>query len=232
MRRILPMKNLTDWFDRVYVINCQHRPDRLEKIKKELEKSKMADLEKVIFYKAIIGDYTTVPADWQGKGGWGCLRSHQRILEDVMHERNENGDIIPKSTLILEDDVFFAKNALSNLNEFMERVPNDWGQIYLGGQHRVKRLETKDEKVFIGLSVNRTHAHAINSSTIQEVYRHISYYSDYRKTKKFHVDHQLEIAHRRLDWRVYCPDKWICGQDAGSSNISGKTNKRKIWQPD
>lgn len=23
------MKNLTDWFDRAYVISCQHRPDRL-----------------------------------------------------------------------------------------------------------------------------------------------------------------------------------------------------------
>ena len=36
------MKNLTDWFDRVYVINCAHRPDRLEETKKHLEETGMA----------------------------------------------------------------------------------------------------------------------------------------------------------------------------------------------
>jgi GR25 family glycosyltransferase involved in LPS biosynthesis len=223
------MKNLTDFFDKVYVINCQHRPDRLEKIKKELLESSMADLNKVIFYRAIVGDFTTCPADWNsGKGAWGCLKSHQRILEDVMHERDENGEIIPKSTLILEDDVFFVDGALEKLNNFMNKVPEDWGQIYLGGQHRAKKLETKEKEVVIGLSVNRTHAYAVNTSCIQQIYRHISYASDYRGTNK-HIDHQLELAHRRLDWRVYCPTDWICGQEAGSSNISGKTNERKIW---
>ena len=222
-------KNLTDWFDRVYVINCQHRPDRLEKVREHLAESGMADVDKVIFYPAIIGDYTGRPAGFGGgNGAWGCLRSHMRLAEDVMHVRDERGDMAIDSTLILEDDVFFLDGALEKLNAFMNEVPPDWGQIYLGGQHRRKVEPTSSPAVVIGGSINRTHAHAVSRSTIQKFYAHISYMQDYHSNK--HIDHQLELAHQRKDWPVYCPVKWICGQRAGTSNISGKDNPDQIWQ--
>ena len=223
------MKNLTDWFDRVYVINCAHRPDRLEETKKHLDETKMADNDKVHYYPAIIGDWTTCPADWgSGRGAWGCLRSHQRILEDVLHTRDDRHMMALDSVLILEDDVIFKDDSLEKLNEFMEVVPDDWGQIYLGGQHRRHPKETDIPNVIIGNSINRTHAHAINGPSITSVYRHISYASDYRGSSK-HIDHQLELAHRRADWPVYCPKEWVAGQRAGSSNISGKTLETKFW---
>lgn len=223
------MKNLTDWFDRVYVINCAHRPDRLKETKKHLAETKMADNDKVIYYPAIIGDWTTCPADWQsGRGAWGCLRSFQRILEDVIHDRDERGQMNCQNVLIMEDDVIFKDNPLERLNNFMEVVPEDWGQIYLGGQHRRHPKETDNPNVIIGSSVNRTHAYAVNAPTLTALYRHISYATDYRGSTK-HIDHQLELAHRRADWPVYCPKEWIVGQRAGSSNISGKTNETKFW---
>jgi hypothetical protein len=128
----------------------------------------------------------------------------------------------------MEDDIIFKDNALQKLNEFMEVVPDDWGQIYLGGQHRKTKVETGLTNVVIGKSVNRTHAYAVNKSTFEQLYRHISYATDYRKTNK-HIDHQLELAHRREDWKVYCPEEWIVGQRAGSSNINGRVNKTKFW---
>ena len=223
------MKNLTDWFDRVYVINCAHRPDRLEETKEHFAETKMADNDKVVYYPAIIGDWTTCPADWNsGRGAWGCLRSHQRIIEDVIHDRDQRGQLKCRNVLILEDDVIFKEGALENLNIFMEAVPDDWGQIYLGGQHRRQTKNTDDVNVKIGMSVNRTHAYAINSPSYTEVYRHISYATDYRGTNK-HIDHQLELAHNRQDWPVYCPREWVAGQRAGSSNISGKTNDTQFW---
>ena len=223
------MKNLTDWFDRVYVINCAHRPDRLEETKRHLEETKMADNDKVIYYPAIIGDWTTCPADWNsGRGAWGCLRSHQRILEDVIHDRDERGRMNCNNVLIMEDDIIFKDNPLERLNNFMEAVPEDWGQIYLGGQHRRPTKVTEDPDVVIGGSINRTHAYAVNQPTLTALYRHISYATDYRGSAK-HIDHQLELAHRRKDWPVYCPKEWIVGQRAGSSNISGKTNETKFW---
>ena len=223
------LKTLTDWFSRVYVINCAHRPDRLETVMKHLKESGMADVSKVHVFQAIIGDYTGHPADWgSGNGAWGCLQSHRRLMEDVMHTRDERGDMLLESVLILEDDVFFVEDALQRLNEFMPDVPADWGQIYLGGQHRRRTDPTGSPHVVIGNSVNRTHAHAISREYIQKVYHHISYMPDYRGTSK-HVDHQLELAHNRKDWPVFCPVKWIAGQEAGTSNISGKTNQRQLW---
>ena len=223
------MKNLTDWFSRVYVINCAHRPDRLAAVMEHLKDTGMADVSKVHVFNAIIGDYTGHPAGWgSGNGAWGCLQSHRRLLEDVMHVRDERGDMLLESVLILEDDVFFVEEALDLLNEFMPEVPSDWGQIYLGGQHRRRVDTTGSPSVVVGNSVNRTHAHAISRAHIHAVYHHISYMEDYRGTSK-HVDHQLELAHNRKDWPVYCPARWIAGQEAGTSNISGKTNGRQLW---
>jgi hypothetical protein len=223
------MKNLTDWFDRVYVINCAHRPDRLEDTKKVFDDSKMADNAKVYYSKAIIGDWTTCPTDWvSGRGAWGCLRSHQRILEDVLHTRDDRHQMTLQSVLILEDDIIFKEDALGKLNEFMEALPENWGQIYLGGQHRRGTSPTEFPGVVLGNSVNRTHAYGISQKTFQPLYRHISYATDYRGTHK-HIDHQLELAHQRKDWSVYCPEEWIAGQRAGSSNISGKMNGDQFW---
>lgn len=223
------MKNLTDFFDRVFVINCAHRPDRLESVTEELLKDGMADLDKVIFFPAIIGDYVTHPHDWRaGNGSWGCLQSHRRILEDVLHERDKDDEVIPQSILVLEDDAVFTPGAKKRLNHFMSVVPSDWGQIYLGGQHQKATEDTGVDGVVLGVSVNRTHAYAVNKPVYQQVYRHISFMSDYRGTHK-HVDHQLELAHRRKDWKVYCPDKWLVGQAAGTSNVSGRMDDERFW---
>jgi hypothetical protein len=224
------MKNLTDWFGRVCIITCQHRPDRLAETLEHLTTTGLADPEKLHIQKGVIGAWTTVPVDWlPGLGAWGCLRSHQRLLEDVIHERNPDMSFALDSVLILEDDVFFVEDALPRLNEFMEAVPEDWGQIYLGGQHKAG-TKTINSKVVRGGSVNRTHAHAIRWPYYHEVYRHITYSSDYIGTHK-HVDHQLEVVHQRADWPVYCPTKWIAGQRENLSIITGKLTEEKLWQP-
>ena len=128
----------------------------------------------------------------------------------------------------MEDDCFFVEGALRALNTFIPLVPQDWGQIYLGGQHRQCPEDTDHPEVRIGKSVNRTHCYAVSAEYIQRMYHHISYMPDYSGTVK-HIDHQLELAHNRKDWPVYCPATWIAGQEAGTSNISGNNNGRQIW---
>jgi GR25 family glycosyltransferase involved in LPS biosynthesis len=224
------LKNLTDWFDRVYLINCAHRPDRLAEVTAHLAKSRMADLSKVIIQPAVVGDWANPPARWgAGRGAWGCLRSHSRILEECLHVRDDRGHPGLDNALILEDDVFFLPGALKALNEFMREIPADWGQIYLGGQHRRPTTPTGNPHVLKAGSVNRTHAYAVNRESFQPLYQHINYAPDYAGTSK-HLDHQLEVAHQRGDWPVYCPVKWICGQEAGTSNISGKNLPRSTWE--
>ncbi len=223
------MKNLTDWFDRVYVLNCAHRPERLKETKKHLNETGMADTEKIIYYPAIFGEWTTHPADWSsGAGAWGCMRSHQRIMEDVIHTRDDRLHNTLRNVLVLEDDVIFKDDALEKLNEFMEPLPDDWGQLYLGGQHTRDMTPTDCPTVFVGNSVNRTHAYAVNQPNFTKFYRHISYAKDYRGTTN-HIDHQLEKAHRRKDWKLYCPRQWFAGQRDSPSDISGEVPAINFW---
>lgn len=226
------LKNLTDWFDHVFVINCAHRPDRLEAVTAELTKDGMADMSKVKIVPAVVGDYTGHPADWRaGRGAWGCLRSHARIAEDLMHMRDERDALSWNSALILEDDVFFVEGAKVMLNQFMEDIPGNWGQLYLGGQNQKPTEKTTSPHVRRCWSVNRTHAYVISHDTIAKFYQHINYMPDYNSgTNRVHIDHQLERAHQRGDWAVYAPTEWICGQAAGSSNISGATNPAMLWK--
>jgi hypothetical protein len=223
------MKNLTDWFSRVCVITCQHRPDRLEQTLAHLEASGLAHSAGVKVQRGVIGSWVTTPVDWlAGDGAWGCHASHRRLLEDVMHERNEDLSFALDSILILEDDVFFVDGALEKLDAFMPSVPDDWDQLYLGGEHKAA-VERVNDRVVRGGSVNRTHAHAIKASCYQKLYRHITFASDFIRTHK-HVDHQLEVAHQRRDWNVYCPVEWIAGQRENLSIITGKPTPEKLWQ--
>ena len=226
---LIPVKNLTDWFDSVYLINCAHRPDRLATCLAHLQESGMADVERVTVYPAIIGDWTGHPAGFEGgNGAWGCLCSHQRILQDCLHHRGERGELLTQRVLILEDDVFFVPDALPRLNEFMENVPDNWGQLYLGGQHRKGVTKTEWPHVMKAGSVNRTHAYAVHSDYMAKIYQHISYFPDY-VGNSYHVDHQLERAHRRGDWVVYCPERWIAGQRAGTSNVGKTMETDQLW---
>lgn len=225
-----PPRKITDWFDRTFVINCAHRPDRLSRLREHVTDGGFADWDRITVVSAVIGDFTGHPAGWKaGNGAWGCMQSHRRILEDVLHLRDERGELTWDSVLILEDDVFFMEDALQRMEGFMPNVPPDWGQIYLGGQHRGTPQPTDRVGVMRGVRIHRTHAYAVSRGSAKAVYHHLSYLPDYLHKGPVHVDHQLEHAHQRGDWPVYCPDKWVCGQEAGTSNVSGREDIRRVW---
>jgi hypothetical protein len=45
------------------------------------------------------------------------------------------------------------------------------------------------------------------------------------------VDHHLEGAHRKKQWPVYAPVRWMAGQGEGYSTILGKYKDAEWWQP-
>jgi hypothetical protein len=223
------MKTLTDWFDRVYILNCITRPDRKKRVLNELRTSGMADVDKVVVYPGVVGAWVTNPGAWgAGVGAWGCRQGHIRILEDVLQTRDEFENMRLESALILEDDVYFRPGALEKLNEFMTSVPSDWGQLYLGGQHIYKPQPTNIPGIVIGRSVNRNHAYAVHAKYLPEIYRHVCYMPDFVNTNR-HIDHQFQAAHQKKQWPVYCPARWLAGQDSGQSDINGQKNPRKTW---
>ena len=127
------------------------------------------------------------------------------------------------------------------LSAFMQEVPQDWGQVYLGGQFLHREPERISPWVLRPYNVNRTHAFALSKATIPRYLQHIMHAPDYFNVQiddkgttalnhnGFHIDHQLGRAHERGDWKTYAPAWWLAGQEAGGSNISGHNNPRLWW---
>lgn len=221
--------HLGKWFDRVFVINCPSRKFRLETLLDRLRELRLANPSDIIVRPAVMGSCSPPPTNWKAGGGaWGCFRSHLRIQEDMLHERDTFGDLSWNSYLILEDDVIFANNAREGLDTLMKNLPEDWGQVYLGGQHTVKPVPI-NAHVQRGRSINRTHAYAINKNWASTIYQHVASLPGKDPTEIKHIDHWLEKGHREYGWPVYCPTKWLAGQSSGVSDISGKNNTDRFW---
>ena len=211
----------------LYIINLPYKPDRRERLTRHLlEVGLVRDASEIRWVRAISGDWCWPPHWWKaGNGAWGCLMSHLRVVQDAIMDGLE-------SYMVLEDDAVFQPRAVEMLARVMQEVPDDWGQIYLGGQH-LKEPELVPGRPFMlrCRNVNRTHGFIMRRRAFARFQQHIMSAPDYIAHPGWHIDHQLGIAHERGDWKVYAPAWWLCGQEAGASNISGRTNPRMWWHP-
>lgn len=219
------MHNLNDHFERIFVLNLAYKPDRRERLERHLKELNLA--REIIWVRACSGDMMPPPVWWKaGNGAWGCLLSHARVVQDAIMDRLDN-------YLVLEDDAVFQPRAGMMLHDFMDQVPDDWDQIYLGGQHLREPTEVaRKPAVLRAWNVNRTHAFALKAKAFTRFHQHIWHSPDYiAKEGGWHIDHQLGLAHERADWMVYAPQWWLVGQDSDWSNISGRCNPRLWWHP-
>ena len=208
-----------DYFDHTYIVSLPRHKDRLARLSAQLAgKVRKTGLSVA---EAIDGSLLPAPAYWQqGNGAWGCLQSHVRLLQTIWQSGQEKA-------LILEDDAILDPLATAWLGNFFNAIPQDWGQLYLGGAHQMSP-EVKGG-YFIGKSVNRTHAYAVQRAAIPKILQHICHAPDYMANSYRHVDHQLEAAHQRADWKVICPEWWAFGQGENQSSINGGSHPDKWW---
>ena len=222
---------LDEHFDRILIISLPQAAERAARALKELREKGLSETATV--FRAVDG-MLSPPSDWwpSGTGAWGCMQSHYRLVQDALLDGVER-------LLVIEDDTIWQKGSAELVREFMEQVPADWGQIYFGGQHRTSRrpewIKGKPA-VLKANSVHRTHCYAISRETMPKMLKHVLYAPDYieaardlKKPHRRHIDHQLEIAHRRGDWSVYCPSFWLAGQGENHSHINNKTWPAAWW---
>jgi len=121
-----------EWFEDVVVVNLDRRPDRWERVQAMVAAMDWP-LKPLRRARAVDGRKVGKPSWWRaGAGAWGCLQSHIQIIEQASMDGL-------RSVLILEDDVTFCDDFSTRLAPFLDRVPDDWHQIYLGGQHLCQR---------------------------------------------------------------------------------------------
>lgn len=199
-------------FDRVVLINLKRRPDRLEEFRARqiLQGWKLPEPE---IFEAIDGNRVGVPGYYQAGGGaFGCMRSHVAILERAVMDGVE-------SLLVLEDDLTWMSDSWDTLGDFFKNVPSDWEQLMLGGQH-IQDPMSMPGGIVKCRNCQRTHAYAIRGQAIKDLLN--LWY-----TCNTHIDHRM--GPWQGSRKVYAPAKFVFGQSAGQSDISGSRNPDKYW---
>ena len=115
-----------NYFDKIFCINLDSRPDRWESAKSEFVKHNL-DVERI---PAIKG--SNLNLEWPPEikeGAVGCSLSHLFTMKLAKQMRLNN-------YLVLEDDIVFDENFNEKFSKIYENeVPLDWDMLYLGGQH-------------------------------------------------------------------------------------------------
>lgn len=111
-----------DFFDKIFCINLDSRPDRWEKSKIEFDKHGI----KVDRISAIDGKKLNISPNPEGVKA--CALSHLHVLKLAKYLGLDN-------YLILEDDIEFHENFVNLFNEIKEQIPNNWDLLYLGANH-------------------------------------------------------------------------------------------------
>jgi len=136
--------------DKVYVINLDRRPDRLEKITKQLN-----DLG-ISFTRLRAIDQEEI----NSSGIVACAMSHKAVLQDAVLQGHQK-------ILVLEDDALFVNNFKQEFDEAMSQIPNDWQMIHLGSTGtRGDMITPKIQKSLYALT---SHAILIDRSIYQDL---------------------------------------------------------------
>ncbi len=210
------------FFDRVVCVNLDRRPDRWQEFASQdaLNEWPFRPIERVAAWD---GRKQGPPPWFQGGGGaWGCMMSHFWIITHALQHGL-------KSVLVFEDDAVLANDFGQRAIEFLQFIPEDWDQIYFGGQHLYDKPIRLNDHVCAPSNVNRTHAFAMSEAFMRVVYRHMLDFADHMKNPAFHVDHRLGQLHESRKYKVYCPITWMAAQREGKSDITGRPEGRRDW---
>lgn len=203
-------------FDRVVVISLARRPDRLAAFYERLDGRLDA-----LPYPAVDGQAEPPPAWWKTTpGAWGCYRSHAAVIDEAIADG-------VKRLLVFEDDATFVPDFADRLAAL--EVPADCGQLYLGGQH-LSRAEPGPPGLVRGRNVNRTHAYAVFGREALETLRDHLRPDPALWKARHHVDHHFGILHRERRIACYAVSPWLCGQSAGTSDVSGRPVKERMFR--
>lgn len=142
---------ISEYFERIYVVNLPHRTDRRRAMENELAQAGMQ--RKAEFFPAV---RPATAGQWPSIGARGCFQSHLTILERARADGLAN-------VLVMEDDLEIDPRLASHeapLVAELERT--DWGLVYFG-----HRAPTKANGVSLRATtepLQTTHFYGVNGT--------------------------------------------------------------------
>ena len=175
---------LFDRFDKVYCINLDRRPDRMEKFDSMV---KECDLGNYTRFSAIDGALIKDYVGHISLGAIGLIMSNLEIIKKSI-EDNLN------TVLILEDDCYFT-DEIKNIDTYFKALPDDWDMLYMGSNYSTTSLTEKiNDKVLKLNSAYTTHFVAIKNTMFETIYLELQ-----------RMDKQLDVLYCQLqiNYNVY-----------------------------
>ncbi len=203
-------------FDKIYLINLNHRHDRLQKSMAEVER---IGLENVKRFPAINAKALGITKkDLDNPGLIGCFLSHFAILQEAVVNNY-------KRLLIMEDDVTFINGFNEAMTYALEQLPSDWELVYLGYTERYGENTFKkrvSDSIVIPNDPWGTQAYIVQNEGIRILYENLQHIKD-------HIDIQIS-RYINPKLKVYELYPSLCPQSGAESDINIGTVKFKTPQ--
>lgn len=201
------------------VINLKHRKDRLNQFLSIVPQN----IKPFVTITEAIDKYKVdIPLSWKhGDGAYGCYLSHMQIIKKHINSNY-------KYLCIFEDDVIFSHNFYEQFIDFLNILPNNADQFFLGGQyHKLKPVEYKND-LYYNVPTIRTHAYVIKIDSCPKIYNLLNDHLTNISLNN-HIDYIYAKLHFENKIMAYSPKRWICGQSAGRSDIANEYNDMNRW---
>ena len=221
------MISIDQYFDRIFVINLDHRTDKWQLVTKNLEKMKIVNYER---FAAIKPEYSEIPDEYKkwfssknnsdgtdetySVGAMGCKLSHLKVINIAKNRGYEK-------ILILEDDVDFNPNTSMIFNEAVKQLNSfePWDMLYFTGNHG-RRYENISKNLIRIYGSHSTVGYAIHSRIYNQV---INYALNYCK----HIDiFYKDIIHPF--YNCYCIQPHLVWNMDGYSDIEQGFREYKV----
>ncbi len=196
---------LNDFFDKIYCINLDRRPDRWGECKLEFDKLNLV-VERV---SAIDGSKLNNNSQLKN-GALALTLTVYNIITEAIEKKYDK-------ILILEDDIEFTENINCFSDEILS-LPDDWDLLYFGGNHNLHVGSSEPIQInehFRKLhNTYSTHAIGISSNGLKL------------------IDEKLKESIKEIDVlyseiqkinNVYCFNKLLATQRNSFSDIENRT---------
>jgi len=225
------MTTIDHYFDRIFIINLDHRQDRWCRAVKRLRLLGIKNYERfsaikpthtlVVGQKNWLKTYRhlkqhglngTNTTDSYALGCLGCKLSHYFVLALALQRGYSR-------VLILEDDAELFQDADATFSQVLKELPQNWNMLYLMANHARPPAEVTEHIVQTVCSAT-TGAYAVQRSFIPLLMDAVS-----QDVGEIDVTYMLLQPH----FPMYCCRPHLCRQEPGFSDIRGESLDYSIF---